>query len=250
QHDSVHPRAVDEYFSHGIVRNYWGGTSSATTHLLDALHYRGSLRVVRREKGIRIYAAREFAPEPADGAEREHRLDALVDVLVRKYAPLPRTSLSGLVSRLRYCVPQWREHLRNALVRATQRLSHARVSDIDWYWPAGERLGSAEIRDEVRLLAPFDPVVWDRRRIELFWEWAYRFEAYTPAAKRKLGYYALPLLWRDRVVGWGNVSVKENRLHWAVGYVDARVEGDRFFKRELDAELNRMRAFLAVELES
>ena len=58
----------------------------------------------------------------------------------------------------------------------------------------------------MRLLAPFDPVVWDRRRFELFWGWAYRFEAYTPAPKRKLGYYALPLLWRDRVIGWANVG--------------------------------------------
>ena len=36
----------------------------------------------------------------------------------------------------------------------------------------------------MRLLTPFDPVVWDRRRFELFWGWAYRFEAYTPLPKR------------------------------------------------------------------
>ena len=45
------PRAVDEHFSHGTVTNYWGGSSSATTHLLEAMHYRGLLRVVRREAG-------------------------------------------------------------------------------------------------------------------------------------------------------------------------------------------------------
>ena len=72
----------------------------------------------------------------------------------------------------------------------------------------GQRLSSDTPPDVVRLLAPFDPVVWDRRRFELLWGWAYRFEAYTPVSQRKLGYLALPLLWRDRVVGWGNVSVK------------------------------------------
>ena len=51
------------------------------------------------------------------------------------------------------------------------------------------------------------------RRFELLWGWVYRFEAYTPASKRKLGYYALPLLWRDRVIGWGNLSVKNGELH-------------------------------------
>ncbi|EWS60580.1 hypothetical protein Y695_04569 [Hydrogenophaga sp. T4] len=54
----------------------------------------------------------------------------------------------------------------------------------------------------MRLLAPFDPVVWDRDRFERLWDWAYRFEAYTPPAKRVRGYYAMPLLWRDQVIGW------------------------------------------------
>src|ERR1700694_1178377 len=56
---AVHPREVDEHFSHGTVRNNWGGSSNATTHLLDAMHYRGLLRVARRENGIRIYSAHE-----------------------------------------------------------------------------------------------------------------------------------------------------------------------------------------------
>lgn len=54
----------------------------------------------------------------------------------------------------------------------------------------------------MRLLTPFDPGVWDLRRFEILWGWTYRFEAYTPAPKRKLGYDALPLLWYDRVIGW------------------------------------------------
>jgi len=48
-HGAVHPRDVDAHFSHGTVVNYWGGSSSATTHLMDAMHYRGLLRVIRRE---------------------------------------------------------------------------------------------------------------------------------------------------------------------------------------------------------
>src|SRR5215204_6008140 len=59
QHECVHPRTVDDYFSHGRVTNYWGGSSNATTHLLDAMHYQGLLKIVRREKGIRLYAAHQ-----------------------------------------------------------------------------------------------------------------------------------------------------------------------------------------------
>src|SRR4051812_46415287 len=66
---SVHPREVDDHFALGTVTNYWGGASSATTHLLDAMHYRGLLRVARRESGIRIYELHEPSTDrvsPAD----------------------------------------------------------------------------------------------------------------------------------------------------------------------------------------
>ena len=262
---AVHPREVDEHFSHGTVKNYWGGSSNATTHLLEAMHYRGLLRVARREKGIRIYSAHrhELPPQAGRDACALLRIDALVDVVVRIYAPLPGSSLSFLVRQLRYAAPQWRAELTSALLRAKERLSHARVDGVDWYWPADEdpmvhggpatkgraikladenALGHAT-KDTVRLLAPFDPVVRDRVRFELLWGWEYRFEAYTPAAKRKLGYYAMPLLWRDRVIGWANLSVKNGKHKADFGYVESQPR-DRIFKRELEAELERMRSFL------
>src|SRR5437879_5807854 len=61
----VHPREVEEHFAHGRVRNYWGGSSHATTQMLDALHYRGLVRVVRRENGIRIYRTHRHEPSRA-----------------------------------------------------------------------------------------------------------------------------------------------------------------------------------------
>jgi uncharacterized protein YcaQ len=241
----VHPREVDAYFAHGTVINYWGGSSSATTHLLDDMHYRGLLRVARRDRGIRIYAVRQPASSSAQSPGQ--RLDALVDVAVGKYAPLPAASLSVLVRRLRYAVPHLRGGLNGALTRARRRLAHARVEGIDWYWPAAEDPQQLSPDGSVRLLAPFDPVVWDRRRFELFWNWSYRFEAYTPIAKRKLGYYALPMLWRDRIVGWGNLTVTGGQLQSTFGYVNAQPR-ERRFRTELEAEIELMRRFLGLEL--
>jgi len=125
-------------------------------------------------------------------------------------------------------------------------LEQARIEDTDWYWPAGERLAGAEVDDRVRLLAPFDPIVWDRRRFEQLWNWAYRFEAYTPVAKRKIGYYALPMLWRDQVIGWANVAVRNGGLIVDAGYVSGSAPRDRRFARELDTELDRLRTFLQL----
>lgn len=243
---AVHPREVEEHFAHGSVRNYWGGSSHATTQMLEALHYRGLLGVARREKGIRIYRSREQHASPEDSTPREARLDSLVDAVVNIYAPLPAPSLSSYVRRLRYGVPQWAGDITAALSRARKRLANARVEGVDWFWPNEENPRRTQPPETVRLLAPFDPVVHDRQRFELFWGWAYRFEAYTPAPKRKLGYYALPLLWRDQIIGWGNLGLKNRKLNCDLGYVIRQPPRDRAFARELNAELERMRIFLGV----
>jgi len=123
-----------------------------------------------------------------------------------------------------------------------------RLDGTDWYWPQGEAPASSRWQpdDSARLLTPFDPIVWDRRRFSLFWNWDYRFEAYTPAPKRKLGYYAMPLLWRDQVIGWGNLSVREGKLHSQFGYVGGRAPKAPAFDLALEAELAAMRRFLKL----
>lgn len=151
---AVHPREVDDHFSHGTVKNYWGGLSSATTHLLDAMHYRGLLRVARRENGIRLYTADEPWLGPSDVAACRTRIDQLADIAIRIYAPLPARSLSFLLRRLRHAVPQWQGELTSALQRAKQRLSHTRIDGVDWYWPAEGEAVRQSPPDTVRFLAP------------------------------------------------------------------------------------------------
>jgi len=89
--------------------------------------------------------------------------------------------------------------LKTAFSGQKQRLSHARVNASIGTGPRGATAprGAQEI---VRLLAPSTRCV-DRHRFECSGV-AYRFEAYTRRPK-EVGYYALPLLGRDRVIGWG-----------------------------------------------
>jgi uncharacterized protein YcaQ len=242
----VHPRDVDAHFAHGKVKNWFGGSSNATTQLLDGMHYRGLVRIAGRAGGVRLYAAGE-PHEPAE--DPAVALDALVDVVVRKYAPLPERTLGQLLSYLGNGAPQWVGGRPAALARAKLRLSSATVDGVRWYWPADESPSSRRYRfdEEVRLLAPFDPIVWDRLRFELLWGWAYRFEAYTPAAKRVRGYYALPLLWRGQVIGWGNVAAKGDALSVELGYIAGSAPRETAFDAALEAELERMREFLAMD---
>lgn len=245
----VHPHDVDARFQHGKVRNWFGGSTNASTQLLDQMHYRGLVRIAGRASGTRLYAAREATPPPVDP---QVAMDSLIDVIVKKYAPLPERSLAELVGRLRSGAPQWANDCCGGLQRSRTRLPSAEVDGTRWFWPANENPGakrwsSVDVTEgKVRLLAPFDPIVWDRRRFETLWGWAYRFEAYVPAAKRVRGYYALPLLWRDAVIGWGNLAVIDNRVESQLGYVSGKPPRDARFKRALEEELARMQKFLGM----
>lgn len=247
QRGPTHPKAVDAHFQHGHATNGFGGRSKASTHLLDDMHYRGLLRVAERDKGTRLYASR--LPQPLHG-DPQATLDAMVDMLVALYAPLPTPGLRQLIGFLKHAAPQWQAHLRAALQRARQRLPHVEIDGVAWHWPAGEDPTSPEwnAAERVCLLAPFDPVVWDRDRFERLWGWAYRFEAYTPAAKRVRGYYAMPLLWRDQVIGWGNLSMAHGALNAELGYVTGHQPRETGFSEALASELSAVAAFLSAPM--
>ncbi len=243
----VHPREVDAHFAHGRVKNYWGGSSSATTHLLDAMHNRGSLRVARREGGIRIYEADTQrsveAPSPDD---RRARAAALLALCVKKYAPLPARTLTTVARHLRYGAPQLARELKEAAARTKTEYPTLTRDGTLWIWPddADAKRAMKQAPDErVRILAPFDPIVWDRVRFELLFGWTYKFEAYTPEKKRVHGYYAMPMLFRDQVIGWVNMKAKSASPSF--GYVRGKAPRDAAFRRELDLEIDRLRTFLS-----
>ena len=61
--------------------------------------------------------------------------------------------------------------------------------------------GQASLKPRLEFLAPLDPMLWDRKLIEAVWGYQYSWEIYTPVVKRKFGYYVLPMLWGDRLIG-------------------------------------------------
>ncbi len=198
----MHPREVDEHFAHGTVTNYWGGASNATTHLLDGMHYRGLLRVTRRENGIRIYAAHEHAPGPADAAARRANLDLLVDVIVRKYAPLPAADAQHAreAAALRRAAAQARNRLRRSLARSGgSRMRESKAST-----GIGPRTSSRARRARrstigsgcSRRSTPSSGIVAASSCSGAGRTGSRRT---TPQSKRRFGYYALPLLWREHV---------------------------------------------------
>ena len=61
--------------------------------------------------------------------------------------------------------------------------------------------GQADLKPRMSFLAPLDPFLWDKALISALWDYQYSWEIYTPAEKRKYGYYTLPILFGERFVG-------------------------------------------------
>lgn len=236
----MHPRQLEEHCGAERVVNAWGGYSKATTQALEDLHHRGLLRVARRERGIRIYAA---TPESTEFLSAEERGRKLVMLVTNIFAPAPEKHLQSLrFSKPSSCSTRT---ILSDLMRSGE-IQRETVDGVAYLYPTA---GTSELADEaprmVRLLAPFDPLVWDRARFTMLWGWNYRFEAYTPVAKRIRGYYAMPLLWGDDVIGWANVSSDKGAMNVDVGFTGKRPR-DAAFKSALEEEVERMRAFLKL----
>jgi uncharacterized protein YcaQ len=245
QYQEAHPRDIEEYCGAGARGNGWGGRSSASTLMLEALHVEGTLHVCRRDSGIKVYSMASAVDQKRPAQERA---DALILLIANLYAPIPQKSLLPFVRGMGRYRPG-ADYLKRYEGLVKRGLLHRQTVDgMVYVWPATLKL-ERDIGDEVRLLAPFDPVVWDRTRIAHLWGWEYRFEAYTPAANRRMGYYALPLLWRERVIGWANVTTEKGRLKLDPGYAarkPAGAEGARF-REALEVERTRLAQFLGVK---
>ena len=134
----------------------------------------------------------------------------------------------------------------NSLVRQG-KLREAEVAG--WERPAYALPGLfvPRTRRGTALLAPFDPLVWDRARTERMFGFRYRIEIYTPRPKRVFGYYVLPFLLDGRLVG--RVDVKADRtagkLRVPAAYAEAET-GRRATARALAAELREMADWLGL----
>jgi hypothetical protein len=119
-----------------------------------------------------------------------------------------------------------------------------------WAFPDWEdRLARLpEVPDTLRLLSPFDPVLRDRGRALARFGFDYRFEAFTPEAKRQYGYYVLPILEGDQLVGRLDPKLHRDRgllevrgLWW-----ESRIKATKARMRRLEEALGRLAVFLGA----
>jgi uncharacterized protein YcaQ len=131
------------------------------------------------------------------------RVRALIDAETRARQLVP-VRLDGGDDTLLWIRPDMLEAARDAAASADGP-SSARRSD-----PALEQVADGDAALQVRLLSPFDPLVIQRKRLARFFGYEHVFEAYLPPAKRRFGYFALPVLVGDRIVA--AIDLKTDRI--------------------------------------
>jgi len=119
------------------------------------------------------------------------------------------------------------------------------------HWASPEALAQArEPSGLVHILSPFDPLIIQRKRTHLIFDYEHRFEAYVPKPKRKLGYFALPVLVGEDIVAALDLKTdRQNRKllmqkwNWVGPGKAAKGEAKAALRRRIEEELHRFERF-------
>ena len=121
-----------------------------------------------------------------------------------------------------------------------------------WAQPTMLEVAGVEVQEMVHILSPFDPLIIQRKRTHLFFDYEHRFEAYVPKHKRRFGYFALPVLVGDAIVAALDLKTdrKQRKLlvqSWSwVGGGGAR-GARKNLKPRIEEELHRFERFQLAE---
>lgn len=193
----------------GAVDWYWAPTALGRA-ILEALFETGQVAIVRREGNARIYdLAERLFPDDLLAIEwsRAQRIESRLLTRHRSVGLLGRTANAEVFIGLGDAAE--RERARAALVErgelvpvrveGQRELRHLVASEVSLLSEASVPLTDAQ--RGVTFCAPLDPLLWDRRLVETLFGFTYRWEVYTAAEKREHGYYVLPVLFGDAIVG-------------------------------------------------
>ncbi|KUG53815.1 cytoplasmic protein [Serinicoccus chungangensis] len=231
EHGPLTAREVEVHLPHGATRrtDHWGWNWSAVKTSLESLFATGELTSAARTSQFeRRYACPErvLPPEVLRRAPGEPdapgELESVVELLAVALRAHGLGSARCLADYFRVRGPVVTAAL--ARLEAQGRAERVHVDGWDrpvWLDPGARRPRRVE---GAALLSPFDSLVWQRERVEQLWGFRYRLEIYVPAPQRVHGYYVLPFLLDEHLVG--RVDLKADReagvlraraVHWEQG---------------------------------
>lgn len=197
---------------------------SAAKYCLERLFMQGDLMIVDRQGMQKVYELRErFLPDAAD--VREPPLSEFAAYLIDRALDAHGFTTLKQILHLRSGA-ELRQAVRAEIeerIAASALLEHS----FENLPPLYARPGTLDARPKIgrrnlRLLSPFDNAVIHRDRVEALFGFQYRLECYTPAAKRRFGYFCLPVLYGDALVG--RVDCKAHRKDRVLELIHLHIE--------------------------
>ena len=229
-----------------VEKDYAWASRKPSKRALEVAFYRGLVTVSRRAGMLKTYEllTRHFglARLPRAASEGE-TLSYLLDRALRS---------QGIVSVESIC------HLDPPRKPAIRRLVEARVRrrelipvhvegagpSLHWVHPDTLDAIPESAGEQVHILSPFDPLIIQRRRLRLFFDYEYRFEAYVPKHLRRFGYFVCPVLVGDRIVAALDLKTDRQRQKLLVQrWNPVGRDAPRAYKARVEAALHEFERF-------
>ncbi len=199
------------FSEHGQAVDWWWAPTRASRAVMEALFVTGRIGIARREGNRRYYDLIERLVPAKLLKLKESEEDAMRHRLLSRFRATGMTTPVGTQTEVMYSAGSVADRKRGTerlvadgtlLPIEVEGLKGVRyvIADEEPMLDATAAPGSLGT-PSVTFLGPLDALVWDRRLLRSLWDFDYLWEVYVPEAKRKWGYYVLPVLFGDRFVG-------------------------------------------------
>jgi uncharacterized protein len=221
----------------GATKNWFGVPENAVRSVLEAHTVAGSIGLARREGNVRYYDVIERLLPPKLLAQEIPEQEQLRHKLLSRYRAhglLGAGGAGGTFARI--ANPDVRRALQKELVELGSLVA-VQIDDLRGRrFVVADEVGLLEAPPEpppsVAFVAPFDSLLWDTALLAKLFGFEFVWEGFFKAEKRRWGYYVLPILFGDRLVGRIEPRIERERacvevlgLWWEDGFVPGRAEG-------------------------
>ncbi|MCC2678389.1 MAG: putative cytoplasmic protein [Pseudobdellovibrio sp.] len=207
--------------------------------------HKGEIVIAKREGMLKVYDTIErhfgWEKKPKTCSESEY-FDYLIDRSLRS---------QGLISLDSVChlYPSQKPKVAAKLAKRVREKSLVEVkiegAQKVTHWGRPEVISvKPEASELTHILSPFDPLIIQRKRLQMFFDYEHIFEAYVPKAKRKFGYFTLPVLSEDKIVALLDLKTdRENKKLLIQSWHWIKKEKSPERKKTIESELNRFEKF-------
>jgi uncharacterized protein YcaQ len=209
----------------------WTGNRNVT-QMLEFLSARGEIATTRRQGRQRVWDLAERVYPPADEVVPLEEARRILAARRLRALGIARPQVFGIAGE------RYHEDVEG---------EPAEVEGTTGTWVVDPEAIGAEFEGRTALLSPFDRLVHDRVRAQELFDFEYTLEMYKPAAQRRWGYFALPVLHHDQLVGKVDALADRKAGILRVHAIHEDVRFTRETKRAVDAELDALAGWLGLD---